>query len=216
MQFKKILSYLGFPQVVYRTSSPINGEIKVISVFGKYSISVGNLTQSGPIVEGLWKQAIKNVTCYKLHVTRVLVLGVAGGSVIKVLHNKFPQTEITGIEIDPKMVEIGRKYFNLDKYQAEIILKDAFTFIDQVKQGKYDLIIVDILLGRKIPERLAQKPFLYKLKNLLNRNGIIIFNRLRLKESKDDINFINKLRSIFSRVKICKPLVNTLIFCESS
>ena len=216
MQFKKILSYLGFPQVVYRTSSPINGEIKVISTFGKYSISVGNLTQSGPIVEGLWKEAIKSIKYQVLSIKKILVLGVGGGSVIKVLHQYFPQAKVTGIEIDPKMIEVGRKYFNLDKYQANIIHSDAFTFVEHLKQEKYDLIIVDILLGRKTPERLTQKSFLNKLKVLLNKNGIIIFNRLRLKESKDDTNFINNLKNIFTNVNIHKPLVNTLIFCKIS
>lgn len=213
MQCKKILSYLGLPQVVYKTNSPINGEIKVISIFGKYSISVDNLTQSGPIVESLWKQAIKNVTCYKLHVTRVLVLGVAGGSVIKVLHQCFPQAHITGVEIDPKMIGIARKYFDLDSYRANIITTDAFKFVDQEKQEKYDLVIVDILLGRKVSEKLTQKAFLNKLKNLLNPEGLIIFNRLRLKDSDSDDNFLKTLKTIFSNIEINKPLINTLIFC---
>jgi len=33
----------------------------------------------------------------------------------KIISEKFPNAKITGIEIDPMMVEIGKKYFGLEK-----------------------------------------------------------------------------------------------------
>lgn len=215
MQLRQLLSYLGIPKIIYQTTSSVNGRIKVISQFGKNSISVSRLTQSGPIIEGLFKYIVRRLTNYNLNVRRILILGVAGGSAVKILRQYFPQAKITGIEIDAKMIEIGKRFFNLDKYQAKIIIQDVFIFIDQLKQKKYDLIIVDLLLGRKIPQRLREKPFLVKLKHLLGQNGIVIFNRLRIKK-RSDKKFLANLKKVFPKIKVYKPLINTLIFAKTS
>lgn len=209
MNLKKALSYLGFPDILYTTNSKFNGEIKVISVFGQNSISVENLTQTGSIVEGLWSFTISQI----MNIKDCLVLGVGGGSIIKVLRKKYPESEITGVEIDKKMIEIGRIYFDLEKYNAKIIIEDAFKFV-QKKQQKYDLICIDLLIGRNTPEKLSSVEFFKNIKRILNKNGIIIINQLRLKDQKENKNLLKVVSRIFNKVEIKKPLINTLIFCS--
>ena len=53
-----LLSYL-FPQTVYKTESPFNGEIKVNKYWGKYSMLVGGISQSGGLVKNIWQKGIK-------------------------------------------------------------------------------------------------------------------------------------------------------------
>lgn len=213
MQVKKLLSYVGVPYVVETVNSPINREIKVISVFGRNSISVDNLTQSGPIVESLWRLALKNVTHYKLHVTRILLLGVGGGSVIKVARGYYPNAEITGVEIDKKMIDLGKEYFGLDRYHAKIILEDAFNFAKK-EQKNYDLICIDLLIGRRVPKKLSSEEFFKDIKRLLNNYGEVIINQLRLKKQEKNTDFLKVLREVFDKVEIKKPLINALIYCR--
>lgn len=227
MQLNKFLSYFGFPDILYKTTSKFNGEIKVISVFGQNSISVGNLTQSGSIVAGLWSFATGQIR----NIKNCLVLGVGGGSVIKVLRKKYPDSEITGIEIDEKMIDIGKKYFDLDRYNAKIIIEDAFKFVQKKSrrysrdpdfrrrvgtsgQQKYDLICIDLLVGRNTPAKLSSEGFFKNIKKTLNKGGIVIINQLRLKNQEGNQKLINTLNKIFTSVEIKKPLVNTLIFCS--
>lgn len=216
MQVKKLLSYVGIPYVVETVYSAINGEIKVVSVFGKNSISAGNLTQSGPIVEDLWKEAIKRIKIYDLRFKNILVLGVAGGSAIKVLRENYPKVKITGVEIDRKMIEIGKKFFNLGSYKAKIIVQDATVFVGKTEEKRFDLILVDILIGRSVPKKFLQLSFLTKLSKLIRRKGVVVFNRLRIRDTKSDSKFICSLKYIFASVKIYRPLINTLIFCTLS
>lgn len=209
MQFNKFLSYFGFPDILYKTTSKFNGEIKVISVFGQNSISVENLTQSGLIVSDLWSFAVNRTE----NINSCLVLGVGGGSIIKVLRKKYPECEIIGVEIDEKMIDIGKKYFDLDRYKAKIVIADAFNFVKR-KQKKYDLICIDLLVGRKSPKKLSSEVFFRNIKKILNRNGVGIINQLRLKHQEEDQRLINTINKIFTSVEIKKPLVNTLIFCS--
>lgn len=214
MEYKKILSYLGIPYEVYKIKSKYNGNITVVSIFGQYSISVASLTQTGPIVEGLWKTALERFKIYDLRFKNILVLGVGGGSIIKVLRNKYPKAAITGIEIDKEMINIGRKYFNLDIYNANIKIQDAFTFVKKDKV-KYDLILIDLLIGRNIPKKLSSEEFFQNCKKLLNKKGTIIINRLRLKGSKNNNLLLPILRKTYASVEVKRPLVNELVYCRN-
>ncbi len=209
MEYKKILSYFGIPQIVYKTNSQYNGQIRVISVFGQNSISVGNLTQTGPIVVGLWSFAVSQTS----NINNCLVLGIGGGSVVKVLRKKYPDTEITGVEIDEKMIDIGNKYFDLEKYRPTIVIADAFRFVRK-ENKKYDLICIDLLVGRNSPQKLSSEEFFRNIKKILNKGGIVIINQLRLKGQEKDNDLLKILNKVFKKVEIKRPLVNTLIFCS--
>ena len=214
MEYKKILSYLGIPYEVYKIKSKYNGTIIVASIFGQYSISVASLTQTGPIVEGLWRTALERFKIYDLRFKNILVLGVGGGSIIKVLRNKYPKAAITGIEIDKEMINIGKKYFNLDIYNANIKIQDAFSLVKKDK-GKYDLILIDLLIGRDSPKKLSSEEFFQNCKKLLNKKGTIVINRLCLKGSINNNLLLPILRKTYTNVEVERPLVNELVYCRN-
>ena len=61
-------------------------------------------------------------------IKKILVLGLGAGSIVKVINKYFPKSKITAVEIDPMMVEIGKKHFDLEKARnLEIIIGDAFN-----------------------------------------------------------------------------------------
>lgn len=190
--------------------SKFNKEIKVIKSLGMGTyIQVNGLTQSGGIVESIWKYTSKKIKVKKIN--RILILGLGGGTVAKLFSIKYPKAKITGVEIDPKIIELGNKYLNLEKYKVNIKIQDAFTF----NKGKYDIIIVDIYCGDKYPKKFESGIFLNNIKNLLLKNGVVIFNRLFYKEKKDDaINFKNSLVKEFNKVYVIYPQTNLMIVCK--
>ena len=111
----------------------------------------------------------------------ILILGVAGGSIIETLKNdlKF-EGKITGVEIDPAAIEIANKYFGLDQFNnVEIIIDDAFEFVLKTKE-KYDLIVIDIFQDTTMPNFLFEDFFINRINFLLNVNGFILFNTMVL------------------------------------
>ena len=219
----KLFSFF-FPKIIHKETSLINGEIEVVEQFGKRSIRVENLEQSGPMVEKIWEKALREllITHYSLPITKVLILGLGGGSALKVINKHFPKAKILGLEVDPIMVKLGKKYLGLSEYKnLEIKIADVFKWLQDKKLSglnhltKFDLILVDLYLGRKIPKKMMTEEFLKKIKKLLSKNGIVIFNFLRIKKKRLEFEeFFEKLRKIYGDIKIVKPIANYLIICK--
>ena len=131
----------------------------------------------------------------------VLVLGVAGGSVIKTLVDEIKyKGKITGVEIDAKVIEIANQYFELDKIKnLEIVIDDAFEFMLKTK-SKYDLIIIDIFEDTIMPNFLFQDFFINRINFLLNINGFILFNTMVINEGNKarNLNYKTKFKGNYS------------------
>lgn len=207
-----------FPQVIADVYSSINGRIKVIRHGNSIYLSVEDLAQSGGLVKNIWDHALKKIHNLGPKIQNSLVLGVGGGTVISLLNQYFPDTKITGIEIDETMIQLGHKYLHLnDAKNTKIIIADAYTWLTDHKseENKYDLILVDMYIGRHVPVELGDLNFIRILKSHLSQNGLIIFNRLRNKDNKKEIeDFIFSLKKLFSSVSVEKPIANYLIFCR--
>lgn len=129
------------------------------------------------------------------------MLGVAGGSVIETLKKEIKfEGQITGVEIDPVVVELATKYFGLGKYNnVSIVIDDAFEFVLKSKE-KYDLIIIDIFQDTTMPNFLFEDFFINRINFLLKVNGFILFNTMILNKNDSERNFDyrNKFDSNYS------------------
>lgn len=193
---------------VYEIDSKYNGHLRVVKTFGLGTyIQSGGLTQTGGVVESIWKSTLKKIR--KNDISKILILGLGGGTLAKLLKRIYPLAKITGIEIDPIMIELGNKYFDLSSYDVDVKIMDASKF----KIGSYDLIIVDLYNGDKYPEKFETVSFLKSLK----KSKLVIFNRLYYGEKKEKaIKFELKLKKVFGRVDLFYPTANIMFFCYNS
>ena len=193
-------------KILEEIKSKFNGDVKVLRSlgYGTY-IQVNNLTQSGGVVEAVWKETLRKIREEKKK--SVLILGLGGGTVAKLAKKYWPESEITGIEIDPMIVELGKKYLGLKN--TKIIIQDAYDYIKKNKE-KYDFVIVDLYVGDEFPKKFEDEKFLKKL----TKNKLVIFNRLYFGEKrKEAVKFGNKLERIFSKVNWFYPQANLMFLC---
>jgi len=168
--------------------------------------------QSGNMVKQLFSQMLKKFHLqHQPYIKRILVLGLGGGSVVELLNKTYPEAEITAIEIDPMMVQAGRKYLQLGKSRRlKIIFADVFKL--PRSKIKYDLVIVDLFRGEETPAQLGEPSFLRYLKSLTTEQGCIVFNRLYFQKHIFEANqFLNKLEGIFQHVDTTKVYFNLFI-----
>lgn len=205
------LSYI-FPQKIDSVTSKFNGKIDVYESFGKKYIEVGGLMQSGSFVEKIFAKGFQKLKLHKLVPQKILLLGLGGGSVVHLLRAYFPLAHIIGIEIDPVMINLGRKHFKLQEVRnLEIKIEDIFKK-SVTNKHKFDLVIVDIFKGYVVPQEIANPAFLKYLSNLIDKNGILIFNHLYFRNYISEAKlFLDKLQKIFQDVKGVKVYSNLII-----
>lgn len=206
-------------KVLEERKSKYNGELRVVKTFGMGTyIQSNGLTQSGGIVETIWKQTFRFLNHKSLIIDHVLILGLGGGTVAKLIKEKWPKAKITGVEIDPIMVELGKKYLGLDHTNIKIEIADAVDFLthrSSLATGKYDLIIVDLYNGDKFPKQFETENYIRLTRSDLSRSGIAVFNRLYYGEKRPQaVKFGNKLGKIFSEVRWFYPEANLMLLCK--
>jgi predicted membrane-bound spermidine synthase len=146
----------------------------------------------------------------------VLVLGMGTGTYAKECKYFFPSSNITGVEIDQKIVDLSKKYFALRDDEADIFVNDGRTFLSSGDAGMYDVIMVDAYHDITIPFHMSTTEFFSQLKEHLNPGGVIMINiNIRSKENRDIEDYLTQtLRNNMGNVyKYYVPsTTNTLVF----
>lgn len=121
--------------------------------------------------------------------SRVLVVGLGGGSIPRTFRELFPEAKIDTVEIDPAVVEVAERYFDFeDDENLDIIVKDARVFVKQagIMKRKYDYIVLDAFNGDYIPEHLMTKEWLEEVKAVLADGGVLIANTFSISDLYDN------------------------------
>ncbi len=205
-------------KVLEERKSKYNGDLRVVKTFGMGTyIQAGGLTQSGGIVETIWKQTFRKITSSKITVNNCLILGLGGGTVAKLVRKKYKDAKITGIDIDSVMVSLGKKYLVLNKQKVKIVIGDVSNIpnLSNFPKQKFDLIIVDLYNGDTFPDKFEKEKFTLLVKSLLSMSGIAIFNRLYYGEKRPmAVKFGNRLKKVFTKVEWFYPEANLMFICS--
>ncbi len=150
----------------------------------------------------------------KNEIKNIMMIGGAGYSYPRYLINTYKDKTIDVVEIDPKVVEIARKYFYLDdllsdkslnaKERLELIVDDGRIYLNKCEK-KYDAILNDAFTGNTPPKSLTTIEAAQAIKNALNPNGIYatnIIGSLKGKNTKFLKAEVNTLRQVFKHVYV--------------
>ena len=92
-------------KILEEVESKANGKIVVVKRlgFGTY-IQVEGLTQSGSVVYDVWRSTLRKVKKSKIPIKNILILGLGGGSTAIISRKYWPNSNITGVDVDPVIV----------------------------------------------------------------------------------------------------------------
>lgn len=110
---------------------------------------------------------------------KVLMIGLGGGSVPRIIHKFFPQVQIDTVELDPAVVEAAKKhFFYVTDDRSRAIVRDGRVQVRIFlkKNVKYDIVMLDAFRGGYIPYHLTTKEFMEQCKGLLTERGIVAAN----------------------------------------
>ena len=198
------------PKVLETIQSKFNGKLEIRRWGRDIYITTNNLTQSGGLVNDLWNPVLKK-TAQKDK--SWLVLGLAAGTVAKIISAKYKPEKIIGVEIDPIMIDIGCRYFGLDKIpNLKVLNVDAKDYLLKTN-NQFDFILVDLYISDQCPRFVYSKRFLEKLKKV---GKLVIINHLVYDDTKrrSAEKLIKLLSPRFKNIRLRRILTNVLIICE--
>jgi spermidine synthase len=80
-------------------------------------------------------------------VRRVLVLGVGGGAVIRLLQHFVGPESVVGVELNPVHLSVARRFFGVGGPGVALHRADAVQWMSQYRGEPFDLIIDDLFGG---------------------------------------------------------------------
>jgi MFS family permease len=109
-------------------------------------------------------------------VERMLVVGNAGGTIARAFGRLYPDVVIDGVEIDPKVSDVGRRFLGVDDNpNLRVITADGRPYL-QLTDERYDLIVVDAYRQPYIPFYLATREFFELTRDRLTPGGVLALN----------------------------------------
>lgn len=206
---------LDLPKTVFSGYSQISGEIKVVDLGDERRLSVGGYVQSVYPLDGNWEKFSQRVWGFLRYAAlknhqpkKILLLGLGGGTFLHLLADALPEAKIYCVEIDEKIVELAKKYFDLEKAKNVrwVVADAAQVVVEPAKylgEEKFDTVIVDIYLGSQLPPFSATEDFYFSVRELLETGGKAIFNRIfSISDEASQRAFLDKLSRYFNNLEM--------------
>lgn len=103
------------------------------------------------------------------------LLGNAGGTTARAYGHFLPNTRIDAVEIDGRLTQIARRYFDLHAPHLRLITADARPFLRSSRR-RYDAIFIDAYRQPYVPFYLATRQFFALARSRLAPNGALVVN----------------------------------------
>jgi spermidine synthase len=129
-------------------------------------------------------------------VESVCFIGLAAGTAAKEYSAVYGPISMDGVELDPEIVEVGRRFFDLDEPNLNVSLQDGRYFLAHT-DGTYDVIVADAYRQPYIPFHLTTREFFGVALERLNPGGVLVLNAGR---TASDFRLVDVLAATMSQV----------------
>jgi predicted membrane-bound spermidine synthase len=111
-----------------------------------------------------------------------LLIGLGAGSLYSILSKAHMDVET--VEIDQRIYDIGIKYFGMPAHEKHFIT-DGRYYIN-VTDKKYDVILLDVIIGESIPGQLLTLESFRRIYQLLDEDGTFIIEHGGLNDIREN------------------------------
>jgi len=208
-----LLSYL-YPVTIEQTESLWNPVLEVVLYGGRYLLNSANANYSQGSLFTMFKRLFRKLKIEWPAIKDVLILGFGTGSVAEIIRRYNPACVIEGVEIDEKVIELGRKYFHTGRLKDVTVYCDnAARFIGECMK-KYDLIVIDVYLDLDVPEEAESEEFLINVRNSLRPGGMVVFNKyINSRKSRESASLLmERYTKVFGNLKIINIMTTGKVF----
>ncbi len=139
-------------------------------------------------------------TPQKLH--RVGIIGLAAGTIAHQFTRVYGPVSIDGVEIDPSIVDVGRRYFAMNEPNLHVHVQDGRTYLETT-EAQYDVVAIDAFQQPYIPFQLTTREFFSTIRSHLSSTGVVALNTAHTTHDYRLVQaFVNTMSKIFPSVYV--------------
>ncbi|HSO12542.1 MAG TPA: fused MFS/spermidine synthase [Anaerolineales bacterium] len=168
--------------------------------------------------DGPWDQFLASPYFYENRspsdIKRVAIVGLAAGTTARQMNAVYGDIPIDGFELDPKIVEVGQKYFGMMMPNLNIIIGDGRLNLER-SEHKYDIIAVDAYRPPYIPPHMTTQEFFKIVASHLTDDGVLTINSASIPGDRRLINGLaTTMATVFPSIYTVDipGSLNTMIF----
>ena len=170
---------------IYEATSAYH-HIRVVEDGGYRLLCFDDATESRISLQDPWRGHFEYTEYFHVpwlwntNLSRVLMIGLGGGSAQRAFEHYYPNVTIHTVELDPLVLRIAQHYFGFEESERQrVFVEDGRVFLRR-NAARYDLIVLDAYVqgryGSSIPQHLATKEFFELVRDHLTTNGIFSDN----------------------------------------
>ncbi len=131
---------------------------------------------------------------------RIVQIGIGAGNMAGYMIRNFPEVVVHAIDIDPHAVELGMRWFGLERNpRLKLEIADGVAWLEAAR-GPFDAVMLDAYDDDSIPPPLRSPDFFALVASRLSPQGVAMQN-LYL-PAADPKRFVASLRSAFDQVDV--------------
>lgn len=131
----------------------------------------------------------------------VLIVGLAGGTAATLYARAFGPVPMVGVELDPAVIRVGRKYFGLDAIPSlSTVAMDGRLFL-YTTDDRFDVVLLDAYRPPYIPFHLVTVEFFRLVAEHLTPDGVVAVNVARTARDRRLVDAVSAtLHQVFPSV----------------
>ena len=168
--------------------------------------------------DGPWDQFLASPYFYANRkpsdIQRVAIVGLAAGTTARQMTAVYGNIPIDGFELDPKIVEVGQKYFGMTMPNLNVIIGDGRLNLER-SEHIYDIIAVDAYRPPYIPPHMTTQEFFQIVASRLTEEGVLTINSASVPGDRRLINGLaTTMGTVFPSIYMVDipGSLNTMIF----
>jgi spermidine synthase len=153
--------------------------------------------------DGYWARMVPDV-----RPRRALLLGLGAGTVARLLHERFGEVPMVGVDNDLGVIDFARELLR-DLPGLDIEHGDAFEYVEKAASAgeNFDYVAVDLYRGDHLVHGVVGRPFLRGLRTVVVPRGLVIFNLFYERRVYDRIRRIERVFHVTKRELVHRNLV---------
>jgi spermidine synthase len=168
---------------------------------GRAALLVDGVVQSISPVDGLIDGGYWAAMVPEDPPRNALILGLGGGTLARLLHARWGQMPIVGIDDDAAIVEAAVRVGWLPHSDLDIVMADAFEYVETCQQ-RFHFVAVDLFRGERLVARAFGKPFLRRVRALLEPRGRLAVNLFIDRRQREREERIAAFFDIYARHRV--------------